>query len=89
MTLKWIADLPTTNLRILVTLCVFVATALTYLALAFLTRVFALDFKAWVPSESWLAFIAVMAGLDWGQFHSKRKTEFPAKKKPTPPPTAP
>jgi len=82
MSLNWLKELPTTNLRIFVTLCVLVVTAATYLGLAFITRVFpALDFKTWVPADSWLMFLAVALGLDWGQFHSKRATEFKDERK--------
>lgn len=71
-----LAEVPTTNLRIVVTLGVFVATAAVYLGLAAL-RLVHVEAKAWEPSEVWLAFIAVMSGLDWVQFRTKRQTHTP------------
>lgn len=61
--LKWIAKLPSTNARIVVTLVVLVCTAGRYL----LTT-------TWQPSWEWLVFLAAMSGLDVTQFYAKRKT---------------
>jgi len=79
-----LADVPTTNLRIVVTLAVYVATAAVYLGLA-IGRLFQLDAKVWAPNWDWLAFIAVMSGLDAAQFVGKRKTHIPPATPETPP----
>lgn len=60
--MKRLSDFPTTESRVIVTLLVFVATAVGYIA-------------GWVvPSTEWLGFLAIMSGLDAAQFYGKRKT---------------
>jgi len=61
------AELPTTNIRILVTLGMFIATGAKYLITS-----------NWEPSNEWLIFLCVMAGVDAVQHIGKRlsfKTE--------------
>lgn len=65
---KRLADMPSTNARIFLTLLIFGGTAIRYW------------YTNDVPDGQWLAFIAVMAGVDALQFGAKRVTE-----KPTPP----
>ena len=67
----WLATLPTTNLRILMTLILAFATGV---------KVVWPSTPAWEPSWEWLGFLCVWAGLDVVQYTSKRLTEF----KPTP-----
>jgi hypothetical protein len=55
-------DLPTTELRIVVTLAVYVMTAIAYFFLSF------------QPSWDWLAFIGLMSGLDIIQHIGRRVT---------------
>jgi len=54
--------MPSTNTRIAVSLLMFVATGIRVL----ITN----D----APPQEWLLTLAVFAGLDLGQFHSKRRT---------------
>lgn len=68
--LGWLAKLPTTNARIAVTLILATGTAIRYWADG-----------SWEPAWDWLAFLAVMSGLDAAQFHSKRKTHIPGNQK--------
>jgi hypothetical protein len=63
--MKWVAELPTTNLRILLTLVMAAATA---------GRVM---WTGLVPSWEWLAFLCIWAGLDITQYSAKRLTTFP------------
>lgn len=69
--IEWLGRVPTTNLRICVTLLVFLATAARYLSSA-----------TWSPSLEWVGFITAMSGLDGLTFVAKRKTQHP-----TSPPT--
>ena len=57
-----ISKVPTTALRVVITILLTVATGVMYFTTAF------------VPSYEWLGFLALMSGLDVAQFHSKRKT---------------
>ncbi len=60
----WLAALPTTNLRILVTILLIAATGVVCLV-------------RWAaPPVEWLSFLLLSAGLDVAQFHSKRLTQF-------------
>lgn len=54
---------PSTNLRQVVTMIVFLSTAAKYLITA-----------GWTPSGEWLTFLVAMAGVDVAQFGIKRKT---------------
>lgn len=60
--MKWLRTLPTTQIRVLVTLVVVLATATRYLS------------DGWVPADSWLVFLGAMSGLDIAQFAAKRVT---------------
>jgi hypothetical protein len=60
---RWLADFPSTNGRIFMTLGVFLGTAVRYWTS-----------ETWKPSYEWLAFLIVMAGLDVAQFAKKRET---------------
>ena len=64
--LERLATLPTTNVRIFVTLVVFLATAFRYLTAR----------DGWTPSLEWAGLLVGMAGIDVAQFHSKRRTEY-------------
>ena len=60
----WLSTLPTTNFRIFVTILLIAATGVVTLV-------------RWQPPPiEWLTFLAVSAGLDVTQFHSKRVTTF-------------
>jgi len=64
--LERLATMPTTNVRIFVTLVVFLATAFRYLTAR----------DGWTPSLEWAGLLVGMAGIDVAQFHSKRRTEY-------------
>jgi len=66
--MKWIAELPSTNLRILMTLVLVFATGV---------KVVWPTVVAWEPTWEWLTFLCVMAGLDITQYTAKRVTSFP------------
>ena len=59
-----LGKLPTTNARIAATILLVIATGVMYFSTAF------------VPSYEWLAFLALMSGLDVAAFHSKRRTTY-------------
>ena len=62
--MQWLAKLPTTNARIAVTILLILATGIMTLI-------------RWTPPPiEWLGFLALSAGLDVAQFHSKRLTTF-------------
>lgn len=71
---KWLAELPSTNGRIAVTLFIALATTARYLASGLPPG----PVPAWEPSWEWLIFIAAMAGLDVAQFAFKRNTYAPS-----------
>jgi hypothetical protein len=60
----WLATVPSTNARIVVTLGVVIGTAVRF-------------WWKGAPSgwEAWLTFLAAMSGLDATQFYAKRKTQ--------------
>jgi hypothetical protein len=61
----WLAGLPTTNLRILASIALLVATGVVTMV-------------RWTdPPSGWLVMLGVALGLDVTQFHLKRKTTFP------------
>ncbi len=62
--LEILGKIPTTQIRVVVTLALTIATGVMY---------FATNFD---PSIDWLGFLALMAGLDVAQFHSKRRTSW-------------
>lgn len=62
MTWDWLRNLPTTNLRILVTLLLAAGTG---------GRVV---FTGWAPPDAWLYFLTAWATVDVGQFLAKRAT---------------
>lgn len=62
----WLAQLPSTNARIAMTLGIVFGTAVRYWSSA-----------AWVPSDGWLAFLAAMSGIDGAVFYAKRLTHNP------------
>ena len=62
--LERLAALPSTNVRIFVTLVVFLATALRYLTAT----------DGWTPSLEWVGLLLGMAGVDAAQFLAKRRT---------------
>jgi hypothetical protein len=65
---KWLADMPTTAVRITVTLGIVIATAVKYLIKG-------------IPGDGWgewLTFLVVMSGLDAAQFAAKRMTFQPS-----------
>lgn len=67
---RWIADLSTTNFRIVISLCLAVLLVVVLLT--------GLMFKIELQSEivwALLAFVGAMLGIDVTQFSIKRKTE--------------
>jgi hypothetical protein len=72
--------LPTTQLRLVVTLGLVVGTGTVYLLLAVKVALFGLgrpgaQFTMWQPATEWLAFLLVNSGLDAAQFFAKRSTD--------------
>lgn len=65
-TLALLGKVPTTNVRILVTLGAVMLTTLRYVTS-----------DVWVPSLEWLGFLVAMSGVDAVQFYSKRVTHTP------------
>jgi hypothetical protein len=63
--MKWLAEFPATNVRILVTLIVFVATG------------WKSGFGTTHIEGDWLIFLGVMAGVDFAQHLGKRLTYKP------------
>ena len=61
----WLAELPTTNLRIAVTLVMAIGTGARVLL------------TSWDVPGDWLTFLTVWAGLDVVQFGTKRATYKP------------
>lgn len=60
--MKWLADIPITNIRILVTLLIVVGTAMAHL------------WTGYEADGGWLTFLATMAGIDAFQHIGKRAT---------------
>ena len=58
-----IGELPTTQIRVLITTGLAIATTIKYLGS-----------DVWVPDTSWLVFLGGMAGLDVAQWTAKRVT---------------
>ena len=64
----WLAKIPSTNLRIVLTIALIAATGVATLI-------------RWSdPPVAWLGFLALSAGLDVAQFHSKRLTSWKPEK---------
>lgn len=64
----WIGKLPTMQARVCVTLGAVIITTLRYALGAWVL-------PAWAPSYEWLAFLALMSGLDLTTFKVKRATD--------------
>lgn len=89
--IKKVGVLPTTQLRMLITYCLAIATGTVYLILAIKVQLFGLHVatptqakeiaalltteKSWEPSIAWLSFLTIMSGLDAMQFGMKRTTD--------------
>lgn len=58
-----VARMPSTNVRIVVTLVMAMATAVRVVVFS------------WTPPVEWLGFLTLWAGLDVAQFGTKRSTE--------------
>jgi hypothetical protein len=69
--MKWLDELPTTNVRIGVTLILTVATAVRYLGWGVPVRMTA-NIAVLDGWGYWLVFLAAMAGLDVAQYLGKR-----------------
>lgn len=66
--IDFLAQLPTTNLRLAATVLLIVLTGLTVIVTRFLDH-------AWTaPAEAWLGFLLLLAGVDTTHFFLKRKT---------------
>lgn len=65
-----------TTFRITITMGVVVMTAMRYQASDITITIWkwSTKFAVWEPSDSWLTFLAVMAGVDALQFAAKRMT---------------
>lgn len=89
--LSRVATLPSTNLRIAVTLGLITATGAAYLAVSVKAALFGLGkafAETWKPDTYWLAFLLANAGVDAAQFLGKRMTEKPPNGGPPPEPPA-
>ena len=67
--LDWLGKVPTTNLRIVVTLALCIATGVRVIGLG------------WNPPLEWLGALSLWLGLDVAQFYSKRITHQPTKRR--------
>jgi hypothetical protein len=67
-----VGPMPSTNVRIFVTLGIWVGTALRYQASGL--GIGPIHFAAWEPSGEWLMSLVAMSGVDVAQFAVKRKT---------------
>lgn len=80
-----IGKLPSTNLRMVVTLILVIATGVVYLVLAIKAEIWGLhtttltqaaaSAHSWTPDGTWLTFLAGMSGIDALQFGAKRMTD--------------
>jgi len=61
----WVADMPSTNVRIAMTIVLIFGTGCKVIA------------TGWTPSLEWLGFLLAMAGVDTAQFWAKRATYKP------------
>lgn len=87
--LQWLGMFPTTQGRVLATLTAVLGTIATYDAVVLFVTWRYLEICAvlaekgvqcgppvyWVPDYSVLTFLAVMSGIDWGAFATKRTTD--------------
>jgi len=64
MNWRWLDTLPTTQVRLAVSLLMSVATCVRYLASS-----------DWKPDVQWLVFLATALGLDAAHFYAKRATD--------------
>lgn len=62
--IEWLGRVPTTNLRVCVTLVVVLVTTGRYVSSG-----------SWTPSVEWLAFLVALSGVDSLTFVAKRKTQ--------------
>lgn len=72
---RWLAELPSTNFRIQWTITAVMLTTFRYIASDVVIG--SVVFKPWAPDVDWLAFLAVMAGIDTYHFVKKRQTANP------------
>lgn len=72
--MKFLANLPSTNFRIFVTLLIACATSVRYL-ISGIGIEGGVHFETWEPSWDWLLFVAAMSGLDLASFYAKRTTD--------------
>lgn len=61
----WLEEMPSTNVRIAVTIVMAAATGVRVVG------------SAWTPPDSWLMFLTAWAAIDVGQFVGKRVTYKP------------
>lgn len=73
--LSLLGDMPTTQARVFITLLVVLGTAVKYMSSGAVIVNAVVVVPRWEPSYEWLAFLAVMSGLDAAQFLAKRKTD--------------
>ena len=73
MSWKWLAEMPSTNVRIATSILMAMLTCLVML-LAALIVVLRGTGSPWEPSYEWLGFLVLWAGLDVAQFIGKRQT---------------
>ena len=73
MSWKWAAEMPSTNVRIATSILMALLTCLVMLLTALVQALFSRG-QAWEPSEIWLGFLVLWAGLDVTQFIGKRST---------------
>jgi len=74
MSWKWLAEMPSTNVRIANSILMAMGTFLL-MAVTALIVVLRGTGQGWEPSEIWLGFLVLWAGLDLGQFMGKRTTD--------------
>lgn len=67
-------DIPTTRIRILVTIGLIAGTGVTYINHACDIRLTSLLCASWEPSTNWLMFLCALAGVDVTQYAAKSFT---------------
>lgn len=72
---RFMGELPSTNVRIANSILMAMGTFLLMAVTALIVVLRGGEGQGWEPSEIWLGFLVLWAGLDLGQFMGKRTTD--------------
>lgn len=72
---RFMGELPSTNMRIANSILMAMGTFLLMAVTALIVTLRGIGGNGWEPSEIWLGFLVLWAGLDLGQFMGKRTTD--------------